>query len=223
MWKKRWVRVLTITLPALVLLYTLIGFFVVPWAIVRFGPGIAGKQIHGTVKIADASVNPYTLRVQLDGLEVFDEAQEKVLGCDQVVGNAQLATIWSEGFRLDEVSLLRPFVFRRYLDFGAFEALRDLKARLEREVARKGLNGNVKYGRGGIREIEFIAQAFQLIRGGREPRLRARGLEVSFGCGGAIAVAPLIPGVRGGLRLAKPGVSVSVRGRLPTSAMLMIE
>jgi len=73
-------------------------------------------------------------------------------------------------------SLLRPFVFRRYLDFGAFEALRDLKIRLEREVARKGLHGNVKYGRGGIREIEFIAQAFQLIRGGREPALRARGL-----------------------------------------------
>ncbi|MDZ7747952.1 MAG: bifunctional [glutamate--ammonia ligase]-adenylyl-L-tyrosine phosphorylase/[glutamate--ammonia-ligase] adenylyltransferase [Halofilum sp. (in: g-proteobacteria)] len=72
--------------------------------------------------------------------------------------------------------LLRPFVYRRYLDFGAFEALRDLKARLEREVERKGLHGNVKYGRGGIREVEFIAQAFQLIRGGREPRLRTRGL-----------------------------------------------
>jgi len=72
--------------------------------------------------------------------------------------------------------MLRPFVFRRYLDFGAFEALRDLKRRLEREVARKGLSGNVKYGRGGIREIEFIGQAFQLIRGGREPRLRTRGL-----------------------------------------------
>ncbi|MEF8833633.1 MAG: bifunctional [glutamate--ammonia ligase]-adenylyl-L-tyrosine phosphorylase/[glutamate--ammonia-ligase] adenylyltransferase [Halofilum sp. (in: g-proteobacteria)] len=72
--------------------------------------------------------------------------------------------------------LLRPFVFRRYLDFGAFESLRDLKARLEREMARKGLHGNVKYGRGGIREIEFIAQAFQLIRGGREPRLRKRSL-----------------------------------------------
>jgi|AntRauTorcE11898_2_1112593.scaffolds.fasta_scaffold00135_7 glutamate-ammonia-ligase adenylyltransferase len=72
--------------------------------------------------------------------------------------------------------LLRPFVFRRYLDFGAFESLRDLKSRLEREMARKGLHGNVKYGRGGIREIEFVAQAFQLIRGGREPRLRQRSL-----------------------------------------------
>jgi len=72
--------------------------------------------------------------------------------------------------------LLGPFVFRRYLDYGAFEALRDLKGRLEREVARKGLHGNVKYSPGGIREVEFIVQAFQLIRGGREPRLRARGL-----------------------------------------------
>lgn len=76
----------------------------------------------------------------------------------------------------DLQALLRPFVFRRYLDFGAFEALRDLKARLEREVARKGLQGNVKFGRGGIREIEFMAQAFQLIRGGREPGLRTRRL-----------------------------------------------
>ncbi len=73
-------------------------------------------------------------------------------------------------------ALLRPFVFRRYLDFGAFEALRGLKLQLEREVARKGLHGNVKYSRGGIREIEFIAQAFQLIRGGREPGLRTRQL-----------------------------------------------
>ncbi len=76
--------------------------------------------------------------------------------------------------------LLRPFVFRRYLDFGAFEALRDLKQRLEREVARKGLDGNVKYGRGGIREVEFIAQAFQLIRGGREPALRTRHLHAAL-------------------------------------------
>ncbi len=77
----------------------------------------------------------------------------------------------------DAVSaLLRPFVFRRYLDFGAFEALRDLKTRLERQVERKGLHGNVKYARGGIREIEFIAQAFQLIRGGHDPDLRQRSL-----------------------------------------------
>ena len=70
--------------------------------------------------------------------------------------------------------LLRPFVFRRYLDFHAFESLRDLKAQIEREVERKGQQDNIKLGPGGIREIVFIAQAFQLVRGGREPRLRER-------------------------------------------------
>jgi len=72
--------------------------------------------------------------------------------------------------------LLRPFVFRRYLDFHAFESLRDLKTQIEREVERKGQQDNIKLGPGGIREIEFIAQAFQLVRGGREPRLRQRGV-----------------------------------------------
>jgi glutamate-ammonia-ligase adenylyltransferase len=73
-------------------------------------------------------------------------------------------------------ALLRPFVFRRYLDFHAFESLRDLKSQIEREVQRKGQQDNIKLGPGGIREIEFIAQAFQLVRGGRERRLRQRGL-----------------------------------------------
>jgi [glutamine synthetase] adenylyltransferase / [glutamine synthetase]-adenylyl-L-tyrosine phosphorylase len=71
---------------------------------------------------------------------------------------------------------LRPFVYRRYLDFGAFESLREMKERIAREVRRKGLQRNIKLGPGGIREVEFIAQAFQLIRGGREPELRERGL-----------------------------------------------
>ncbi len=69
---------------------------------------------------------------------------------------------------------LRPFVYRRYLDYGAFEALREMKEMIRREVGRKGLHGNIKLGPGGIREIEFIGQAFQLIRGGREPALQSR-------------------------------------------------
>ncbi len=69
---------------------------------------------------------------------------------------------------------LRPFVYRRYLDFNAFEALREMKELIRQDVARRGLEDNVKLGPGGIREIEFIAQVFQLIRGGREPPLRAR-------------------------------------------------
>ena len=72
--------------------------------------------------------------------------------------------------------MLRPFVFRRYIDFGAIQALRRMKSMITTEVRRRGLNDNIKLGSGGIREVEFIAQVFQLIRGGREPSLRGRGL-----------------------------------------------
>ncbi|HEB98305.1 MAG TPA: bifunctional [glutamate--ammonia ligase]-adenylyl-L-tyrosine phosphorylase/[glutamate--ammonia-ligase] adenylyltransferase [Thiotrichales bacterium] len=70
------------------------------------------------------------------------------------------------------MELLRPFVFRRYLDFQAFEALRELKRQIRREVARREQQDNLKLGPGGIREIEFIVQAFQLVHGGRDPALR---------------------------------------------------
>ncbi|MEH0754910.1 bifunctional [glutamate--ammonia ligase]-adenylyl-L-tyrosine phosphorylase/[glutamate--ammonia-ligase] adenylyltransferase [Vibrio alginolyticus] len=72
--------------------------------------------------------------------------------------------------------MLRPFVFRRYIDFSAIQSLRRMKSMISSEVRRRGLNNNIKLGAGGIREIEFIAQVFQLIRGGREPSLRNRGL-----------------------------------------------
>ncbi|MDR3324185.1 MAG: bifunctional [glutamate--ammonia ligase]-adenylyl-L-tyrosine phosphorylase/[glutamate--ammonia-ligase] adenylyltransferase [Zoogloeaceae bacterium] len=70
--------------------------------------------------------------------------------------------------------MARPFVFRKYLDFGAINAMRDLHAQIRREVARKDMAEHVKLGPGGIREIEFIAQVFQLIRGGRDPGLQIR-------------------------------------------------
>jgi [glutamine synthetase] adenylyltransferase / [glutamine synthetase]-adenylyl-L-tyrosine phosphorylase len=70
--------------------------------------------------------------------------------------------------------VVRPFVFRKYLDFGAFAAMRALHAEIRAEVARRDLAGHVKLGPGGIREIEFIAQAFQLVRGGRDAELQAR-------------------------------------------------
>ncbi|MEK2144106.1 bifunctional [glutamate--ammonia ligase]-adenylyl-L-tyrosine phosphorylase/[glutamate--ammonia-ligase] adenylyltransferase [Vibrio parahaemolyticus] len=72
--------------------------------------------------------------------------------------------------------MLRPFVFRRYIDFSAIQSLRRMKSMISSEVRRRGLTNNIKLGAGGIREIEFIAQVFQLIRGGREPSLRNRGL-----------------------------------------------
>lgn len=71
---------------------------------------------------------------------------------------------------------LRPFVFRRYLDYGTFESLREMKNKIEREVVRKGLKNNIKHGSGGIREIEFFGQVFQLIRGGINPAYQERNL-----------------------------------------------
>ena len=71
---------------------------------------------------------------------------------------------------------LRPFIYRRYIDFGTLQSLRSLKVVMEQEVARKGMEHSVKHGPGGIREIEFTAQAFQMVRGGRTPALRYRRL-----------------------------------------------
>ena len=82
---------------------------------------------------------------------------------------------------------LTPFVYRRYLDYGVFDALRQMKRLIAEEVARKDLADNIKLGPGGIREIEFIVQAFQIVRGGRRPELRARSL---------LTVLPLLAGDR---------------------------
>jgi glutamate-ammonia-ligase adenylyltransferase len=71
---------------------------------------------------------------------------------------------------------LRPFIYRRYVDYSAIESLRAMKQLIVTEVRRRGLHNNVKLGGGGIREIEFIAQCFQLIRGGRDVALQRREL-----------------------------------------------
>ena len=75
-----------------------------------------------------------------------------------------------------EAAAVRPFVYRRYLDYGVFESLREMKALIEREVERRELADHVKLGPGGIREIEFIVQALQLTRGGRDRRLQTPSL-----------------------------------------------
>jgi len=78
-------------------------------------------------------------------------------------------------------AILRPFAYRKYIDFSAIDALRRLKLLINQEVRRKGMLDDVKLGPGGIREIEFIAQSFQLIRGGRDPRLQDRSLLAVLG------------------------------------------
>lgn len=75
------------------------------------------------------------------------------------------------------MALIKPFVYRRYLDYGAFEELRSLKQQITQELQRKDRMDNVKLGPGGIREIEFIGQAFQLIRGGQDSSLQDRRIQ----------------------------------------------
>ncbi|MBI2297044.1 MAG: bifunctional [glutamate--ammonia ligase]-adenylyl-L-tyrosine phosphorylase/[glutamate--ammonia-ligase] adenylyltransferase, partial [Betaproteobacteria bacterium] len=72
----------------------------------------------------------------------------------------------------DLIEVARPFVYRRHLDYNALASLRDLHRQIRREVERRDIAEDIKLGPGGIREIEFIAQVFQLIRGGRDPELR---------------------------------------------------
>ncbi|MEL7185091.1 MAG: bifunctional [glutamate--ammonia ligase]-adenylyl-L-tyrosine phosphorylase/[glutamate--ammonia-ligase] adenylyltransferase [Pseudomonadota bacterium] len=73
--------------------------------------------------------------------------------------------------------LIQPFVYRRYLDYGVFESLRNMQAMIAAEVKRRELADNVKLGPGGIREAEFVVQALQLVRGGSEPELQSRQLQ----------------------------------------------
>ncbi|HKT71506.1 MAG TPA: bifunctional [glutamate--ammonia ligase]-adenylyl-L-tyrosine phosphorylase/[glutamate--ammonia-ligase] adenylyltransferase [Steroidobacteraceae bacterium] len=85
---------------------------------------------------------------------------------------------------------VRPFVYRRYLDYGVFESLREMKALITREVERRELADHVKLGPGGIREIEFIVQAFQLIRGGSDRRLQTASLLSALATLGAARLLP---------------------------------
>jgi glutamate-ammonia-ligase adenylyltransferase len=94
-----------------------------------------------------------------------------------IVGAAEYAVAYKE--------FVRPFVYRRYLDFGVIESLRDMKALIAREVSRRELDQDLKLGSGGIREIEFIVQSMQLIRGGSDRRLQGVSL---------LEVLPLLAG-----------------------------
>lgn len=91
---------------------------------------------------------------------------------------ARIITGGQEGSEL--LQMTRPFVFRKYVDYTAFEAMRDMKAMIEREVQRRNIEDNIKLGAGGIREVEFIVQVFQLIYGGSKLELQDRQCLVSL-------------------------------------------
>jgi glutamate-ammonia-ligase adenylyltransferase len=116
----------------------------------------------GALAVSFAAMEEY-YQYQGREWERYAMIKARVIAGDFVAGNALLAE-------------LRPFTYRRYLDYSAFESLREMKDMIARQVQRKGMEENIKLGLGGIREIEFIGQAFQLIRGGREPELQIRGI-----------------------------------------------
>ncbi len=130
----------------------------------------------GRVYRVDMRLRPYgnsgPLAMSFDALEEYYQSQGREWERYAMIKARPVAGDLAAGEQL--LALLRPFVYRRYLDYNALAALREMKAMINREVSRKSLQDNIKIGPGGIREIEFIGQAFQLIRGGREPALRAR-------------------------------------------------
>jgi glutamate-ammonia-ligase adenylyltransferase len=85
---------------------------------------------------------------------------------------------------------ITPFVFRKYLDFDAYEGLRDIHRQIREQGKRRDYAPDLKLGPGGIREIEFIVQALQLVRGGREPGLRVRGTQAALH---ALAARGILP------------------------------
>lgn len=86
--------------------------------------------------------------------------------------------------------LVQPFVYRRYHDFAAIGEMRVLHGQIREEAAKRGKDDDIKVGHGGIREIEFVAQLAQLVRGGREPALQVRGTREALA---AIARLGLMP------------------------------
>jgi glutamate-ammonia-ligase adenylyltransferase len=95
------------------------------------------------------------------------------------------AIVGADAYSSAYEEFVRPFVYRRYLDFGVFESLRNMKALIVREVGRRDLEHHLKLGKGGIREIEFIVQSMQLVRGGSDRRLQNAAL---------LEVLPLLAG-----------------------------
>ncbi|WP_029148587.1 bifunctional [glutamate--ammonia ligase]-adenylyl-L-tyrosine phosphorylase/[glutamate--ammonia-ligase] adenylyltransferase [Methylophilus sp. 5] len=86
--------------------------------------------------------------------------------------------------------VMKPFVFRKYLDFNAYASMRDLKVQIQRDVVQRRMSDNIKLGRGGIREVEFIAQVFQLIRGGQVPDLQIKPTLAVLDCLAARSMLP---------------------------------
>jgi glutamate-ammonia-ligase adenylyltransferase len=132
----------------------------------------------GFVYRVDMRLRPFgdggSLAISFSGLEHYYEIHGRAWERYALVKGRVIAGDAEEAAYLFDI--LRPFVYRRYVDFTAMDSLRELKQMIAAQVKKKGMEDNIKLGRGGIREIEFIAQAFQLIHGGRDKALQTRSL-----------------------------------------------
>lgn len=142
----------------------------------RLGNVLNSTTAEGFVFRVDTRLRPFgessALALSFDAMEDYYQVHGREWERYAMIKARVVAGDHEAGKEL--MALLKPFVYRRYVDYGAFQSLREMKAMIGREVQRKGMEHNVKLGAGGIREVEFIGQAFQLIRGGREPTLQVR-------------------------------------------------
>jgi len=134
--------------------------------------------VDGFVFRVDTRLRPFgdsgPLVMSFDAMEHYYQTQAREWERYAMVKARVVAGDPGAGQRLEKI--LHPFVYRRYLDYRAFGELRELKQKITLELKRKDRQDNVKLGPGGIREVEFIGQAFQLIRGGREKSLQERSI-----------------------------------------------
>ena len=140
---------------------------------------ISETTLHGIVFRIDLGLRPFgkngPIVMSFDAMEDYYQRQGREWERYAWVKARIVADGNGEGASF--IERMKPFVYRRYLDFATFESFRDMKRRIEVEVKRKGMKNNIKLGPGGIREIEFFGQIFQLIRGGILPALQERRIQ----------------------------------------------
>ncbi|MBK5932034.1 bifunctional [glutamate--ammonia ligase]-adenylyl-L-tyrosine phosphorylase/[glutamate--ammonia-ligase] adenylyltransferase [Halochromatium salexigens] len=145
----------------------------------RLVKALNAKTVDGFVFRVDTRLRPFgdagPLAMSFDAMEGYYHSQAREW--ERYAMTKARVVAGPPEDQADLEAMLRPFVYRRYLDFGAIASLRHLKGLIDRELRRKGMADNIKLGPGGIREIEFIGQSFQLIRGGREPELQVRPIQ----------------------------------------------
>lgn len=134
---------------------------------------------HGFVFRVDTRLRPFgesgPIVMNFDGVENYYHGQAREWERYAMVKARVVAGDIDAGQRLQNI--ITPFVYRRYLDYRAYGELRQLKHKITHELHRKVKKDNIKLGLGGIREIEFIGQVFQLVRGGQDKTLRERNIQ----------------------------------------------